>query len=65
MLRFHEAKRSFEREYVSKVLSMCQGNVSMAAKLAGKDRKDFYDLMYRCGLTPDEFRIPRQAARAR
>jgi two-component system response regulator GlrR len=53
---FREAKRAFEREYVTRVLRMCGGNISKAARIARKDRKDFYDVMRRNSIVPSEFR---------
>jgi two-component system response regulator GlrR len=53
---FREAKRSFEREYVTRVLRLCDGNISRAARIARKDRKDFYDVMRRNAITPSDFR---------
>ena len=53
---FKEAKTAFESEYTSLVLHEAGGNVSRAAEIAGKDRKDFYDLMRRCDINPAEFR---------
>jgi two-component system response regulator GlrR len=53
---FREAKRAFEREYVTRVLRLCDGNISKAARVARKDRKDFYDVMRRNGIDPSEFR---------
>lgn len=46
--KFRDAKRAFERDYVLRALRLSNGNITWAAKLAGKDRKDFYDLMERC-----------------
>ena len=60
---FQEAKRSFEREYAMRVLRLCSGNVSRAARLAGKDRKDFYDVMRRNGIEPQDFRASRAQRR--
>ena len=40
-----DARDAFERDYLIQVLSMTEGNVSQAAKLAGKYRADFYDLL--------------------
>lgn len=41
----NEAKRQFEIDYVKKVLALTEGNVSEAAKLAQRNRSDFYKLM--------------------
>jgi two-component system response regulator GlrR len=53
---FREAKRAFEREYVTRVLRLCDGNISRAARIARKDRKDFYDVMRRNAINPGDFR---------
>jgi len=53
---FKEAKRAFETRYVVGLLRRCGGNISRAARLAKKDRKDFYDVIRRTGVDPSEFR---------
>ncbi len=53
---FKEAKRAFETRYVVGLLRRCGGNISRAARLAKKDRKDFYDVIRRTGIDPSEFR---------
>lgn len=53
---FKEAKLDFEKDYIIQLLKLTRGNVSRAAKLAGKYRADFYDLMKKCRLTADDFR---------
>jgi len=53
---FKEAKLDFEKNYMVELLSLTNGNVSQAAKLAGKYRADFYDQMKRCGLKAQDFR---------
>ena len=53
---FKEAKRAFETRYVTGLLRRCGGNISRAARLAKKDRKDFYDVIRRTGVDPAEFR---------
>jgi len=53
---FRDAKRSFEHEYVTRVLRICRGNISRAARIAKKDRKDFYDVMRRNSINPQDFR---------
>jgi two-component system response regulator GlrR len=53
---FKDAKRAFETRYVKGLLRRCGGNISRAARLAKKDRKDFYDVIRRTGVDPAEFR---------
>ena len=53
---FREAKREFERQYVTRLLRAARGNCAEAARIAEKDRKDFYDLMRRAGVRPGDFR---------
>jgi DNA-binding NtrC family response regulator len=53
---FKEAKRAFETRYVMGLLRRCNGNISRAARLARKDRKDFYDVIRRTGIDPTQFR---------
>ena len=53
---FREAKRAFEARYVQTLLRLCDGNISQAARLARKDRKDFYDVIRRTGIDPGQFR---------
>ncbi len=53
---FKEAKRAFETRYVKGLLRRCGGNISRAARLAKKDRKDFYDVIRRTGVDPSQFR---------
>ena len=53
---FHQSKREFEAAYVRRLLLLTGGNVTRAAELAGKARKDFYALLARNGIDPSEFR---------
>ena len=53
---FRDAKRAFEARYVESLLRLCDGNISQAARLAKKDRKDFYDVIRRTGVDPSLFR---------
>jgi DNA-binding NtrC family response regulator len=52
--RFGEAKArviaEFERAYVSELLARTRGNVSLAARLAGKDRSRLGKLLKKHGL---------------
>ncbi|MDY0046695.1 MAG: sigma 54-interacting transcriptional regulator [Thauera propionica] len=55
-LGYAEAKRRFERNYLIQLLKLTAGNVSDAARLAERNRTEFYRLLQRHGLTPDLFR---------
>ncbi|MSP38408.1 MAG: sigma-54-dependent Fis family transcriptional regulator [Deltaproteobacteria bacterium] len=56
-----DARDAFERDYLAQVLALTEGNVSHAAKLAGKYRADFYDLLKKHDLKADEFKKPKPA----
>lgn len=51
-----EAKDAYERSYLIHLLEICEGNVSKAAKLAGKYRADFYDLLRKHSLKSEVFK---------
>lgn len=51
-----DAKNEFEKSYISNILSLTEGNVSKAAKLAGKYRSDFYELLKKHTLDPLDFK---------
>jgi two-component system response regulator GlrR len=50
------AKCKFEKDYIKKLLSLTGGNVTQAARHAGKYRADFYALIKKYGLNVDKFR---------
>ena len=50
------AKEGFEKNYLIQLLELTQGNVSQAAKLAGKYRADLYELLKKYDLRPADFR---------
>jgi two-component system response regulator GlrR len=54
---FDEARSQFIRSYLSQILQMTGGNVSQAAKLAKRNRTDFYKLLQRYVLVPSDFKI--------
>jgi len=54
-----EAKASFEKSYIIHLLELTHGNVSKAAQLAGKYRADFYNLLKKYSLRPDDFKKDR------
>jgi len=51
-----EARDAFEKSYLIMLLQACKGNVSQAARLAGKYRPDFYDLLKKHGLDQSSFK---------
>ena len=53
---FDEARRRFEAGYLTQLLKMTGGNVAQAAKLAQRNRTDFYKLLQRHALEPGLFK---------
>jgi two-component system response regulator GlrR len=55
-LPLQEAKEQFERNYLARLLQSTNGNVSQAAKLAKRNRTEFYRLLSRYGMNPSFFK---------
>ncbi|MDH3431969.1 MAG: sigma 54-interacting transcriptional regulator [Gammaproteobacteria bacterium] len=53
---FSDARDEFTRNYLSQILQITMGNVSQAARLAKRNRTDFYKLLARHELNPDQFK---------
>ena len=53
---FVEARDQFERDYLAKLLKLTAGNVSQAARIAQRNRTEFYKLLNRHHLTAEAFR---------
>ncbi|MFY9326615.1 MAG: sigma 54-interacting transcriptional regulator [Georgfuchsia sp.] len=53
---FDEARRRFEAAYLTQLLKLTGGNVAQAAKLAQRNRTDFYKLLQRHALEPALFK---------
>jgi len=53
---FESARSEFEREYLAKLLRITGGNVTQAAKLAKRNRTEFYKLLQRHHLDPKLFK---------
>jgi two-component system response regulator GlrR len=51
-----EARRAFERDYLVRILKITGGNVTKAARLAGRNRTEFYRLLERHSLEPSMFK---------
>ncbi len=56
MICFDEARRGFEREYLVKLMQTTNGNVSQAARIAQRNRTEFYKLLGRHGIDPATFK---------
>ena len=53
---YAEAKQRFEREYLVGLLKLTDGNVADAARLADRNRTEFYRLLQKNGLTAGHFK---------
>ncbi|NDP37630.1 MAG: response regulator [Rhodoferax sp.] len=56
VLTLAEARQRFERDYLVGLLKLTDGNVADAARLADRNRTEFYRLMQKHGLTPGLFK---------
>lgn len=57
LLSLDEARKEFERGYLTQLLKMTNGNVAQAAKLAKRNRTDFYALLARHHIESANFKI--------
>ncbi|RTE66384.1 response regulator [Amphritea opalescens] len=57
---FNEARSSFERSYLTKVMHITAGNVTQAAKIAQRNRTDFYKLLNKHDLEASQFKLGRK-----
>jgi two-component system response regulator GlrR len=55
---YDEAREKFSRDYLAENLQRTAGNVTQAARLAKRTRTDFYKLLARYRLLPDDFKNP-------
>ncbi|HUR41994.1 MAG TPA: sigma 54-interacting transcriptional regulator [Verrucomicrobiae bacterium] len=53
---FDEARTEFTRNYLRQLLELADGNISRAARLAERNRTDFYKLLSRYGVDPASFK---------
>lgn len=53
---FEQARRRFERDYLAQLLKITGGNVTQAARLAKRNRTEFYKLLARHQLDPKLFK---------
>lgn len=53
---FVEARNTFELHYLRKLLQITRGNVTQAARIAGRNRTEFYKLLSRHELEANDFK---------
>jgi two-component system response regulator GlrR len=56
MVSLDEARRAFEHDYLVRLLRATEGNVTQAARMAQRNRTEFYKLLQRHNLTPALFK---------
>lgn len=56
ILTFDESRRECELHYLVKLLQMTSGNVVRAARIAGRNRTDFYKILNRHHIVPSLFK---------
>lgn len=56
------AIHNFERRYLHDVLARCEGNVTLAARIAHKERRTFQRLLRKHNLNGAAFRLPRASS---
>jgi two-component system response regulator GlrR len=56
MVSLDDAKKSFERDYLIRLLRVTRGNITHAARLAKRNRSEFYSLLRRHNLEPGQFK---------
>ena len=59
---YRDAKAEFERDYFTRLMHVAAGNISLAAKLADKTRKEIYEALRRVGASVSGFRDDEPAA---
>jgi two-component system, NtrC family, response regulator GlrR len=56
MISFDSARNNFEQQYLINLLKATQGNVTQAARIADRNRTDFYKLLQRHYINPALFK---------
>ena len=56
MTSFEDARKRFERDYLTRILKLTKGSVTQAAKLARRNRTEFYKLLQRHGIEASVFK---------
>ncbi len=53
---FVDARNQFERDYLTQLLQITNGNVAQAARIAKRNRTEFYKLLHKHQLSPPQFK---------
>ena len=61
MTSFEDARKRFERDYLTRILKLTKGSVTQAAKLARRNRTEFYKLLQRHGIEAAIFKADSRA----
>ncbi len=56
LVSFESARKTFERDYLVRILKLTAGNAAQAAQMAGRNRTEFYKLLQRHSLEPGMFK---------
>jgi len=56
MTSFEDARKRFERDYLTRILKLTHGSVTQAARLARRNRTEFYKLLQRHGIEAAVFK---------
>jgi len=56
LVSFETARKTFERDYLVRILKLTAGNAAQAAQMAGRNRTEFYKLLQRHNLEPSMFK---------
>ena len=56
LVSFESARKTFERDYLVRILKLTAGNAAQAAQMAGRNRTEFYKLLQRHNLEPAMFK---------
>ena len=63
MTSFEDARKRFERDYLTRILKLTKGSVTQAAKLARRNRTEFYKLLQRHGIEAALFKADAKSER--
>ncbi len=59
IMAFADARSQFERDYLTQLLQITNGNVTHAARIAKRNRTEFYKLLHKHHLQPAQFKEAR------